>query len=113
MKRKLKTIKQLLEEFPDAEFRNCGNLNLWYGANSISPETFVWFGKVIDFDNPVIGNFTWDEQWFEPLPEKKKACAFVRKDGHLSWVTDESDMKSLHIINDEYTRAPEFDIEEK
>ena len=113
MKRKLKTIKQLLEEFPGAEFEEDGCLYCKEWGDFMDPAMFKNLGKEIDFIDDSFENFRYIEQWFEPLPEKKKVCAFTDSSGNLRWTVENSERMDIYLKMNDYTRAPEFDIEAK
>ncbi len=99
--RKLKSIKQLLEEFPDAEFLDLGTLDCSKWKAGIAPILFIYFGKYLSDEE--FKDSTWDEQWFEPVKEKK-LYAFKRDTG----------TNIVHCINEEeilgWKRCPEFDL---
>lgn len=68
MKRKLKTIQKLMEEYPDWEFDEGGYLHL-DKYKSIGCFSLIEFGKT-SVEN-------WTDNMFEPEPEKKKLYAVV------------------------------------
>ena len=105
--RKLKSIKQILEENPDARFDSDGNLFNSFWNSFVSPERFYLFGSRIDSE--VFNDYKWDESWFEepPKPKVKKLYAYtqgtfkgVRK---IEWFDNEITEDTFYI------REPDFD----
>lgn len=103
MKRKIKSLKKLLEEFPDAHFNRDGYLIFPSLKDDITPTFFWYLGKEgEDFHY-------WPEEFLEPLPEKKviRAYCHTEKDTDLGlyrWFDHE-----LHS-NSNFKRVPELDI---
>ena len=99
--RKLKSIKQLLEEFPDAYFDDSGSLVLCQNTFVIDNNFLKLFGKEISREQ--FKECYFDEQWFEPVKEKK-LYAFKRSSG----------TNIVHCINEDeilgWDRCPEFDL---
>lgn len=99
--RKLKSIKQLLEEFPCARFTRGGNIICDTWSHIIGTECFQYFGEEIS--DSTISKYQWDEQWFEPIKEKK-----------LYAYTDTYNNRVLFFKNESkdpaFDRCPEFDL---
>ena len=116
MKRKLKTIKQILDENPDAYFDDLGYLHK-IGEYTLFPKMFCLLGEEVDTVND---DYSYDESWFEPLPEPKKLFAFEKMklvdtfsksklvtSGEIIFRIDDI----ADLSNGGYIRRPEYDIE--
>lgn len=75
--RKLKSIKQILEENPDAYFNNEGKIVCHFWGFHIEPKMFHLFGGGIEDHHFNLYHF--DESWFEepPKPVVKKLYAYI------------------------------------
>lgn len=114
MKRKVKSLKQLLEEFPCAQFDTNGDLvfpEVRYGHLKILSK-FLWrLGGAIESEEYF--RDTWPEEFLEPLPEKKTIFyeAFKRSDGQLVYFDCGSDGHANALQKRlSYERVPELDI---
>jgi hypothetical protein len=108
MKRRLKTMKQLLEEFPEAKFLECGSLRMWHphkGLSTIHPSQFHSFGT----DVGVLSMFP--DDFFEPLPPKRVALAYLDKaTGDVLHVIPGTPTHTNCITCNQFEAMPEFDL---
>jgi len=107
MKRKLKPLKQILEEFPEWELVDGAFISHDKWQYVITPDMFIFFGN----DCLDHGRFSIDPQWLEPEevePEKRKLYAVKYKFTKEITFREKEDIEKF---NAEFTRKPEYDIE--
>lgn len=96
MKRKLKTIQKILEENPDAHYREEGSLRLTSRNITIGCSGFQYLGKTVTEGTEA----HWSEYLLEPLPEPRKLYAYRISPSKI-WYGTQDCMG---------TRAPEYDL---
>jgi hypothetical protein len=69
MLRKLKSIQQILTEYPNAKFKSNGVLDSIDWSDSIVPEMFTYFGKEILLINGHYNGHHFIEKWLEPMAD--------------------------------------------
>lgn len=96
MKRKTKSMAQLLKEFPGAQFEEDGDLGcqLWKGQLIIT-EMFIELGREIELskNNKDNRGNVWLEEWLEPLPRVREGryievTYYLDSRGEVRMVTD-------------------------
>ena len=100
MKRKIKTLEKLIEEFPSYHFDKSGNLVLDL-VTVVSRDYLQYLGKETSDDY-----FEW---FLEPLPEPKvrKLYAYRNDFGFITFC----EYNNYKDINRAPERAPEYDLE--
>lgn len=76
--RKVKSMAEILKEFPDIGFDNSGNMHVVGVSTFIKAEQFCYLGNEIELKPSRCGRLVdehdnyWVEDWLHPLPKKKE-----------------------------------------
>lgn len=102
--RYLKSMAELLAEFPEAVFNEYGELVV-QGVSHIPANAFRFLGKEAHGE--------WNSQYLRPLAPKRKALAYGNRTGTVEFVVEGTEDQKIIDSSARWTRMPSFDIEER